>query len=131
MDSSFTVRPRPGAPSTYAPRDPVPVREATPTDLNGARAVTASSDGQQGRQDRPGHERQEKNQEKSADSHPEHHETVVVDPENRAAIFRERDVRSAERAHPDDALMRRRAYGPAPSPAPGAAASEPHADIKA
>jgi hypothetical protein len=130
MDSSFTVRPRPGAPSAYAPRDPVPVREATSTDLNAARAVTASSDGQQGRQDRPG---QEKKQDQSGDSHPDHpsHETVVVDPENRAVIYRERDVRAADREHPDEALMRRRAYGQPSAPAPAAPSGDAHADIEA
>ena len=130
MDSSFTVRPRPGAPSAYGPRDPVPVREATATDLNAARAVTASSDGggQQGGQ------RQQHG--KQGEPQPEHHEAVVVDPENRAAIYRERDVRAESREHPDEALMRQRAYGQtaapqAAAPHDGVPDAKPHADLEA
>ena len=47
-------------------------------------------------------------------------------------IYRERDVRSAEREHPDHALMRQRAYRPAPpEPANVTLDTEPHADVKA
>ena len=64
--------------------------------------------------------------------HPAHDPEVVADPESRSVIYRERDVRTAEREHPDQALLRQRAYRPAPpEPAKVALDTEPHADVKA
>ena len=122
MDSSFTVRSRAGAQKSYAPRDPVAVRQAVETDLDASKTVAASGDGA-GKQSDHG---------KHGDPHPDHpaHD-VVVDPESRAVIYRERDVRTAEGEHPDQALMRLRAYRPSPASAETAPDGEPHADIEA
>ena len=58
---------------------------------------------------------------------------VVVDPESREVINRENDVsvQSAAREHPDQALLRYRAYQPARNESDNAPAAEPHANIKA
>jgi hypothetical protein len=130
MDSSVTVKPRVGPQKAYAPRDPVPVREATETDLNAARAVAATGDagrhgqhhGQQGHHGHGHHE----------EPHHEHapHE-VTVDPQSRAVIYREQDVRAADREHPDQALQRQRAYGRQAAQPDTPPADDPHADIKA
>ena len=122
MDSSFTVKPRPGAHKSYAPRDPVPVREAVETDLSAAKTVTATRDGagKQGQHNKHG------------DHHPEHapHD-VVVDPTSLDMIYRERDVRTVGREHPDDALLRQRAYGRKAASGEAPPAPEPQADIEA
>ena len=117
MDNSFPIKPRPGA-QKYAPRDPVPVREAAETDLDAAKAVSAGGDpGAQQRDPRHDHAPHD----------------VVVDPASREVINRENDVRaqSAEREHPDQALLRIRAYRPARSESDNTVSSEPHANIKA
>jgi len=118
MDSSFTIKPSAGVQKTHAPRDPVAVREAVETDLDAARSVAATGDsgGQQRdpRQDQAPHD-------------------VVVDPESREVINRENDVRAQapDRGHPDQALLRQRAYRPALNEAQNPPADEPHANIKA
>ena len=58
---------------------------------------------------------------------------VVVDPESREVINRENDIRTraGEREHPDQALLRQRAYRPARTEAEDSPATEPHANIKA
>jgi hypothetical protein len=95
MDSSFTIKPRPSAQKPYAPRDPVPVREAVETDLHISKTVTATGDGGG----------------KQHDPRGEHHaHDLVADPESRAVIYRERELRSDDREHPDQALLRQRAY---------------------
>ena len=122
MDSSFTIKPSAGAQKTHAPRDPVAVREAVETDLDAARSVAATGDSG-GQQRDPRHD--------------PHHDLaphdVVADPESREVINRENDVRaqSPERAYPDQALLRQRAYRPAHSEAQNPPAAEPHANIKA
>lgn len=118
MDSSFTIKPRPGVQKTYAPRDPVPVREAIETDLDAAKAVAASGDGGARQRD------------------PRHDQTphdVVADPESREVIYRENDVRTHanEPAHPDQALLRLRAYGSVRADTEGPPDSEPQANIEA
>jgi hypothetical protein len=58
----------------------------------------------------------------------------MVDPEARNVINRENDIRNQadNREHPDQALLRLRAYRPAARPeADPPATSEPHANIKA
>ena len=127
MDSSFTVKPpRPGAPKLYTPRDPVPVREAVETELETTKTVTAAGDGgaRQGARrhddDKPGEHR-----------HEPLPQDVVVDPASREVIYRERDVRTADREHPDQALARQRAYRQTPPDAEHAPPAEPHANIKA
>ena len=126
MDSSFTVKPpRPGAPRLHTPRDPVPVRETAETELEPTKAVTATGDSA-ARQDARRHD-----EGTAGDHRPEHApQDVVVDPASRDVIYRERDVRTADRPHPDQALARQRAYRPAPPDAEHAPA-EPHANIKA
>jgi hypothetical protein len=118
MDNNFTIKPRPGA-QKYAPRDPVPVREAVDTDLDAAKAAGAPGDpGRQQHHD-PRHD------------HAPH--DVVADPESREVINRENDVRAQanEREHPDQALLRQRAYRPACPDADAPPANESHANIKA
>jgi hypothetical protein len=126
MDSSFTIKPSAGVQKTHAPRDPVAVREAVETDLDAARSVAATGDSG-GQQRDP---RQDPH-------HDPHHDLaphdVVVDPESREVINRENDVRAQapDRGHPDQALLRQRAYRPALSEAQNPPADEPHANIKA
>jgi hypothetical protein len=118
MDSNFAIKPRAGVQKTVATRDPLPVREAVETELDPARSVTATADG--GAQQRePRHDH----------APPE----VVADPESRELINRENDVRTraAAREHPDQALLRQRAYRPARNSADSPPAAEPHANIKA
>jgi hypothetical protein len=117
MDSSFTIKPNAAVPK-FTPRERSPAR-AIETELDAHKAVTAIGDG--------GHEQGER--------HPDHmpHD-VVVDPESREVINRENDVRAHvdEPVHPDQALLRYRAYHhPARSESDSTAAPEPHANIKA
>ena len=116
MDSSFTIKPNAAVPK-FTPRDRSPARPIE-TELDAEKTVTATGDG--GREQ---HER-----------HPDHmpHD-VVVDPESREVINRENDVRtqSPEREHPDQALLRYRAYRPARSESDNTPPAEPHANIKA
>jgi hypothetical protein len=117
MDNSFPIKPRPGV-QKYAPRDPVPVRETADTELDAAKAVGAGGNaGGQPRDPRHDHAPQD----------------VVVDPESREVINRENDVRAQanEREHPDQALLRQRAYRPACPDADAPPANESHANIKA
>lgn len=117
MDGSFPIKPNAAVPK-FTPRDRSPARPAE-TELNAAKTVTAAGDG--------GHEQRERR--------PDHtpHD-VVVDPESREVINRENDVRthSDEPPHPDQALLRYRAYQPARLESDNTpAAAEPHANIKA
>jgi hypothetical protein len=117
MDTSFTIKPRPGV--EKFPRDPLPGRKTVNTELDAAKAVAAVGDGD----NEPRERRQE---------HAPH--DLIADPETREVINRENDVsaQSVTREHPDQALARLRAYRPAaaepdhPSPA-----GETHANIKA
>jgi hypothetical protein len=117
MDNSFTIKPRPGV-QKYAPRDPVPVREAAETDIDTAKAVNAEGD--------HGHQQHDPRHD-----HAPH--DVVVDPESREVINRENDVRTHanEEPHPDQALLRQRAYSPGRAEAEPIPSAEPHANIKA
>ena len=116
MDS-IPVKPRPGV-QRYAPRDPVRVREAVATDLDAAKAAAPPGDG--------GHKQRDQQHD-----HAPH--DVVVDPESREVINRENDVRTHanEEPHPDQALLRQRAYRPARSEPEPPVPTEPHANIKA
>lgn len=117
MDSSFTIKPRPGV-HKYAPRDPVPLREAVDTGLDAVQSASGTNDGG-GEQREPRHE------------HMPH--DVVADPESREVINRENDVRAQAdgREHPDQALLRFRAYRPALAESDSTPPAEPHANIKA
>jgi hypothetical protein len=122
MDSTFTIKPRPGMQKAHAPRDPVSVREAVETDLNAAKAVPASGDG--------GAPQRDSRQDSRHDHAPY---DVVADPESREVIYRENDVRTHanDAAHPDQALLRLRAYRPARAETEAPPDTEPHANIKA
>ncbi len=129
MDSSISIKPPPAAAKTLAARDPVTVREAVATDLDRAKTVSPAGDGN------PRHHDQRSGQQHG--DHPGHDhppQDVLADAESRDLIYRERDVRAAERPHPDQALLRQQAYRPTPpTPTDPAAAKtpDPHADIKA
>jgi hypothetical protein len=126
MDSSFTIKPSPGVAKGRALRDPVPVREAGETELIGTKTVAATGDGGardgSAQDDRP----------KDADQRPDHalHD-LVADPDSRDVIYRERDIRARERDHPDQALLRQRAYHRQTSAEDVPLTDDPHADIKA
>jgi hypothetical protein len=128
MDSSLIIKSPPAVAKSRAMRDPVPVREAVATELVAAKTVASAGDNgdDEGGPPRDGGGRH-------ADQQPDHApRDLVVDPEGREVIYRERDIRAAEREHPDQALLRQRAYHrhiPAETDAPPA--DDPHADIKA
>ena len=116
MDGSFTIKPN--APvAKFTSRDRTPARPVQ-TELDPAKAVTAANDGSNDQRERRG-------------DHMPH--DVVADPESREVINRENDVRaqSTEREHPDQALLRYRAYRPAKSESDNTAPAEPHANLKA
>ena len=115
MDGSFPIKPNaPVAKFTSRDRSVRPIE----TELDPAKAVTAANDGSNDQHERRG-------------DHLPH--DVVADPESREVINRENDVRThaAEREHPDQALLRQRAYRPARPDAEAPPANEPHANIKA
>jgi hypothetical protein len=116
MDGSFTIKPNAAVPK-FTSRDRSPARPVE-TELDAAKSVAAAGDG--------GHDQRERR--------PDHapHD-VVADPESRELINRENDVRarSAEGEHPDQALLRYRAYRPAKSESDNTPPAEPHANIKA
>jgi hypothetical protein len=115
---SFPIKPRPGV-QKFAPRDPVPVRETAGTGLDSVEQ--ASERGEQG-----------------ADHREQRHEhgpsNLIADPESRDVINRENDIRAHPelREHPDQALLRQRAYRPAGTTTPEPPSpTEPHANLKA
>lgn len=113
--NSFTIKPRVGV-QKFTPRDP---RQAAPTELPASKIVAAVDNSDPEQREKP---------------HDHAPPDVIVDPEARNVINRENDIRNQadNRAHPDQALMRLRAYRPAARPeADPPATSEPHANIKA
>ena len=116
MDGNFTIKP--AAVPKFTPRERSPARPVE-TELDATKSVTAAGDD-------GGNDQRERRQE-----HTPH--DVVIDPESREVINRENDVRaqSAAREHPDQALLRIRAYRPARSESDNTPAAEPHANIKA
>ena len=56
---------------------------------------------------------------------------VIADPEARDVIMRENDIRNQAGEHPDQALLRLRAYRPVQPDTTPAGPNEPHANIKA
>jgi len=124
MDNSLSIRPGAAIRGPYASRDPLPVRQVAESELDPSKTVAAvdpdrrrqpgNGGGDPGRQE--GHQ------------NPDHPNLdVVVDPETQDRLFRERDVRTAPQEHPDQAMLRQRAYGHSPS----AGGPRPHADIEA
>ena len=127
MDNSFTIRPGAGVAKGRALRDPVPVREAVETELVGGQTVAAAGNG--GGKDRNAGQDGSRQQ-----TQPDHtpNNSVEVDPDGRDVIYRERDIRATEREHPDQALLRQRAYHRlTPADAELPPPDDPHADIKA
>ena len=117
MDSSFTIKPN-AATAKFTPRERQPAREPIATELDPAKTVTAAGDSGE-RRERP---------------HDHLPHDLVTDPESREVINRENDIRAHadERAHPDQALLRLRAYRPAAATEPEQPKpDEPHANIKA
>jgi hypothetical protein len=115
MDS-FTVRPRVGV-QQFTSRDP---RQAPETELSVDKIVAATN----------GEQSDTEHREQRQDHAPP---DVIADPEARDVIIRENDIRNQAGEHPDQALMRVRAYRPArtgdvadPNEPPSA-----HANIKA
>jgi hypothetical protein len=127
MDSSFTIKPSPGVAKGRALRDPVPVREAADTELVGAKTVAATAE--RGNKDDDAKQGDPRQPEQRPDRTLNN---VEVDPDGRDVIYRERDVRATEREHPDQALLRQRAYHRlTPTEAEIPPPDDPHADIKA
>jgi hypothetical protein len=118
MDSSFTIRPRVGV-QQFTSRDP---RQAPETELSVDKIVAAAN----------GDDRETDHREQRHDHAPP---DVIADPEARDVIMRENDIRNQTGEHPDQALLRQRAYRPVQTDAVPAAANEPqtsiHANIKA
>ena len=116
MDSSFTVRPPSGV-SRLRPRE-VPARAPVRTELDAARTVQATD----------GHGSDQRDRQHEHGPH-----DLVADPESRDVINRENDIRTqdAPREHPDQALLRLRAYRPARTEPEHPPDDEPHANIKA
>jgi hypothetical protein len=114
MDGSFTIKP--AAVPKFTPRERSPARPVE-TELDAAQTVTTADGGQEQREQRQDHLPHD----------------VVVDPEAREVINRENDVRaqSTPREHPDQALLRSRAYRPARSESDTTVPAELHANIKA
>ncbi len=112
MDS-FTIKPRVGV-QKFTSRDP---RQSSTTELPASRTVQAADNSDLEQRDQR-HEH----------APPE----LIADPESRDVINRENDIRNQAGEHPDQALLRLRAYRPATRPeAEPPAPSEPHANIKA
>ena len=113
MDS-FTIKPRVGV-QKFTTRDP---RQASETELEASRIVTAADNSDAEQREKP---------------HDHAPTDVIANPETRDVINRENDIRNQadNREHPDQALLRLRAYRPARGEADPPAANEPHANIKA
>lgn len=134
MDSSFVIKPPPAIAKSRAMRDPVAVRGAVDADAVETKIVTYDEPGSRGggKHDAPkDHEQRPKDgEQRTAGDHLPH--DLVANPDSRDVILRERDVRAAEREHPDHALLRVRAYRPAHHDDVAATPSDdPHADIRA
>lgn len=111
MDS-FTIRPRVGV-QKFTPRDP---RQSSETELHASKTVQAADNNDTEQRERP-----------QDHAPPE----VIADPESRDVINRENDIRNQAGEHPDQALLRLRAYRPARPEADPPPTNEPHANIKA
>lgn len=118
MDSSFSIRPRVGV-QQFTSRDP---RQAPETELSVDKIVAAASGD---------HSETDQREQRHDHAPPD----VIADPEARDVIIRENDIRNQAGEHPDQALLRLRAYRPVQPDAVPAAANEPqttiHANIKA
>ncbi len=116
MDSSLSIRQRQPLHKSYAPRDPMPVRGVTATELDASKTVNTFDQGsdREREPDRRDPDRQDRPPDHTA---PE----LLTDAESRELIYREQEAGAQMQQNPDQALMRLRAYGnariePAPSP---------------
>ena len=106
MDSSFLVRQRPPLHKSYAPRDPMPVRGITATELDSSKTVPTSDDDGRGRHDEDGG-----HQDRDA---PKGGPAVALDA-TASELIQQQEASAAD--HPAQALQRLRAYGAPVSPA--------------
>jgi hypothetical protein len=115
MDGNFTIKPN-AAVAKFPQRDRQPASPVK-TELGATKAVTAVDSGSEQHERRPDHMPHD----------------VVADPESREVINRENDVNSPDvnREHPDQALLRSRAYRPVRSESDTTSPADPHANIKA
>ena len=115
MDS-FTIKPRVGV-QKFTTRDP---RQASETELHVSKTVQATDNSDTEQRERP---------------HDHAPTEVITDPEALTVINREKDIRNQAGEHPDQALLRLRAYRPAAAAArpesEPQSPNEPHANIKA
>jgi len=111
MDS-FTIKPRVGV-QKFTTRDP---RQASETELEASRTVTAADNSDAEQREKP---------------HDHAPTDVIANPETRDVINRENDIRNQAGEHPDQALLRLRAYRPSRPEADPPPTNEPHANIKA
>ena len=127
MDSGYSIR---AARPVYTARETVSVRGSVATELDASKNVGAA-DREAGQQQRdPREDHPQKDQQPTRDQSPH---DVVADPASRDVIYRERDVRANAGQHPDDALLRQRAYRLpyATSTEAPLQPTDPHADFKA
>jgi hypothetical protein len=120
MDSGLTIRTRQPLHKSYAPRDPMPVRGVTATELDASNTVAATGEG-------PGRERQHDPHDRDAEERPAEvagHD-LLSDPASRELILREHEA-AAQSPPPGEALLHLRAYIQ-----PQAARPNPEADIEA
>ncbi len=127
MDTSLAIKARQPLHKSYAPRDPMPVRGVTAAELDVSKRVAGTAEDAE-------QDRRREDRGRDPDPHqPEHapHD-ILDDPESGELILREREeAEAADRPHPDQALLRLRAYSrPQEGPAPAAKPDE-HADIEA
>jgi hypothetical protein len=108
MDSSLAIRQRQPLHKSYAPRDPMPVRGVTATELDASKTVD-TFDQESGRK----HERERPDDERD-DRAPDHAAPeLLTDAESRELIYREQEAGAQMQQNPDQALMRLRAYSQA------------------
>ncbi len=113
----------------YSSRDPLPVRQTADTELDPSKAVAATDRDHPQQHGQQGGDPDQRDRRRTSD-HPSHPE-VVVDPETQDRLFRERDVRAVPADHPDQAMLRQRAYGHTPANGATPGGGHPHADIEA
>ena len=122
MDSGLTIGPTASLADSVRP-DPLPVRQAVPTDLASSQSVTATTDTAAGRNDAP----------RQPPSDPTTSQTVTIDPATREVIFREIDVRNGQVVGqiPSAARLRAQVYAQAIANGDTPTAAQARADTEA
>jgi hypothetical protein len=133
MDNNFAIKQRAGVQKSYSARDPIPVRESAESKLDPSKGIGGSTED---RRQRDQHGDTDHTSDHGHDPNPRNHHTpheVIADPESRNVINRENDVRATAntRDHPDQALLRQRAYRPASGETEAPQSPESHANIEA